>query len=185
MQIPVTTFVALYMLNDVLHKPGEYTNRYSICVRPSGVLENGGISECNVSFSSTVIHFIISLRKFHGDRTTGDLKLFYPSMLLIPHQSENARKKLIVCEDFLLNTNVNSFVLSSESLSDLFLSFKPQKFLAPCNFFRGLVWQYICFEQPVQVVTCRFYWYSWKCWLFHHKLFDRTSSKFWTCIVNL
>ena len=93
MQIPVITYVALYMLNDVLHKSGEYTNRHSICVRPLGVLENGGISECNVSFSSTVIRFIISLKKFHADRKTEDLKLFYPSMLLTTHQSENAKKE--------------------------------------------------------------------------------------------
>ena len=123
MQIPVTTYVALYMLNDVLHKPGEYTNRYSICVRPSGVLENGGISECNVSFSSTVIRFIISLKKFHADRKTEDLKLFYPSMLLTTHQSENARKKPIVCEDFLLNTNVNETALSFRLKVCLIFSF--------------------------------------------------------------
>ena len=123
MQIPVITYVALYMLNDELHKSGEYTNRHSICVRPLGVLENRGISECNAPFSSTVIRFVISLKKFHGNRKTEDLKLFYPSMLLIPHQSENAKKKLIVCEDFLLNANVNETALSFHLKVCLIFSF--------------------------------------------------------------
>ena len=43
----------MYMLNDVLLNPGVFTNRYSVCVRPSCVLDNDCIvSECN---SGTVV----------------------------------------------------------------------------------------------------------------------------------
>ena len=41
-----TPWVAQYMLNDVLHNPGQYTKAYSIFALPSRVLENGGVSEC-------------------------------------------------------------------------------------------------------------------------------------------
>ena len=38
--------VVQYMLNDLLNNPEVYTDGYSICVFPSCVLENDGVSEC-------------------------------------------------------------------------------------------------------------------------------------------
>ena len=41
-----TTLVTQCILNDVLHISRAYTNDHSICVCPSYVLENGGVSGC-------------------------------------------------------------------------------------------------------------------------------------------